>query len=180
MTTTRTRRIEPGKAWGGLGGVLAVLLWCGLCLAQMPQNVILMIGDGQGYNSIQATQYFTGAAPVYADFPVKLGMSTYAHGGSYDPDVAWRHFSYVKQKATDSGAAATAMATGVRIYHGAISVDLTKRPLTTIAEVAVQQGKVAGVVTSVPFSHATPAPMAAHNRCGATIRPSPRRCWAAP
>ena len=135
----------------------------GQAAGAMPRNVILMIGDGQGYNTVQATTYFTGAAPVYAGFPVKVGMSTYPLGSGYDPQAAWRHFAYVRQKATDSGAAATALATGVKTYNGAVSVDATKRPLTTVAEVAVEQGKAAGVVTSVPFSHATPAAMAAHN-----------------
>lgn len=132
-------------------------------LARMPQNIILMVGDGQGYNSVQATTYFTGRAPVYAGFPVKVGMSTYAVGGGYDPRAAWQQFTYVNQQATDSGAAATALATGVKTSNGAISVDPTGRPLPTIAEVAVQRGKAAGVVTSVPFSHATSAAMAAHH-----------------
>jgi alkaline phosphatase len=154
---------KPRKFLASLVGVLAVLFWCGLCPGQMPHNVILMVGDGQGYNSVQAAAYYAGAAPAYTAFPVKLGMSTYPHGGGYDPRAAWQEFDYVRQGATDSGAAATALATGVKTYNGAISVDPTRRSLTTIAEVAVQQGKAAGVVTSVPFSHATPAAMAAHN-----------------
>jgi alkaline phosphatase len=148
----------------GLFWVWAVLvLGVGLGLAAMPRNVILMIGDGQGYNTIQAAAYFKGSPPVYEAFPVRYGVSTYPHGGGYDPQAAWGNFAYVKSGAVDSAAAATAMATGVKTHNGAISMNNAKQRLKTIVDLAKEAGKAAGVVTSVPFSHATPAAMAAHN-----------------
>jgi alkaline phosphatase len=148
----------------GLFGLVTVLVLCaGLCLAQMPQNVILMIGDGQGYNSVQATAYFKGNRPVYEAFPVRYGVSTYPFKGEYDSGKAWQNFDYVKSRATESAAAATAMATGKKTYNGAVSVNPYKKNLPTIVEIASQQGKATGVVTNVPFSHTTPAAMAAHN-----------------
>lgn len=143
--------------WAVLG------LWAGLALAQMPRQIILMIGDGQGYNTIQAAAFFKGSPPVYEAFPVRYGVSTYPDGGRYDPQAAWRNFQYVKSGAVDSAAAATAMATGVKTSNGMVGMNNAKHRLKTIVDLAAAAGKATGVVTSVPFSHATPAAMAAHN-----------------
>jgi alkaline phosphatase len=83
------------------------------------------------------------------------------HG--YDPAAAWRDFDYVKWPYTDSAAAATAMATGVKTYSGAIGVDVAGRPLKNAIEAAEERGMATGVVTSVQWSHATPAGFLAHN-----------------
>jgi len=129
--------------------------------------VILFIADGCGFNHMEAASLYAFGLPeaqIYARFPVKYAMSTYPAGGSvYDPHSAWQIFSYVEEGATDSAAAATAMSTGVKTYNGAINVDLKKNRLTTSFEAAEQHGKSTGIVSSVHFSHATPACFAAHN-----------------
>jgi alkaline phosphatase len=135
----------------------------GLALAQMPKNVILMVGDGQGYNTVAATALFRGEASIYESFQVQYGVSTFPANGSYNPKKAWKSFDYVKSGTTDSAAAATAMASGVKTYNGAIGVDTERHILSNLVEVASSEGKATGVVSSVPFSHATPAAMAAHN-----------------
>lgn len=143
-----------------------------LCLASFsfastPKNIILMISDGCGFNHIAAASlYEHGRTDVqtYEQFPVRYGMSTYsARGIGYDPNLAWSDFDYVRQKPTDSAAAATAMATGAKTYNGAIGVDTNKVRLRNIIELAEDLGKSTGVITSVPFSHATPAGFVAHN-----------------
>jgi len=59
-------------------------------------------------------------------------MSTYSSDGwGYDPALAWSDFNYVKVRYTDSAAAATAMACGVKTYDAAIGVDATANPLRT-------------------------------------------------
>jgi len=69
--------------------------------------------------------------------------------------------------ATDSAAAATALATGIKTAAGNISWlpgDLQDGKLKTIMELAREQkGTSIGVVTTVPFNHATPAGFLAHN-----------------
>jgi alkaline phosphatase len=55
------------------------------------------------------------------------------------------------------------MSTGVKTYRGAIGVDPAQAPLTHTLELAEALGKSTGVVTSVEFSHATPAGFVAHN-----------------
>ncbi|GAA1768108.1 alkaline phosphatase [Kocuria aegyptia] len=150
-----------------------------------PKNVIVLIGDGMGYNQAAeaslyengtsskqvATDPATGAvtevqgtpSQAHESFPVQVDMQTFASGGSYDPQQVWTDFDYVKNGATDSGAAGTAMATGVKTYNGGIGVDPAGNEIENISERAISMGKAAGVVSSVPFSHATPAAYAVHD-----------------
>lgn len=147
------------------------------------KNVILMINDGASWGTWHAASYWEygklGEQP-YDRFPVKLGMTTYplnfsgsptfsdAMEGSYDPAQAWdvtpipgqlafRGYAYLTHNAVDSAAAGTAMATGVKTYNNSINTDNFGRPLTFITEIARRLGKRTGVVTTVEFSHATPA-----------------------
>jgi alkaline phosphatase len=55
------------------------------------------------------------------------------------------------------------MSTGVATVNGAIGVDRYGRPLEHITQYAEKLGKATGVVTSVPWSHATPAGFMAHD-----------------
>ncbi len=132
------------------------------------KNVILLVGDGRGYNQLLATDYYRGAPAVYEDFPVQLGVTTYPYldpGGppGYDPVQMWQRFDYcLTSTSTDSAAAATAMATGVKTYSGAIGVDHEGNPVRSVTETAELLGKATGVVTTVPWSHATPAAFVAH------------------
>ena len=134
--------------------------------SNVPLNVIVLICDGWGYNHVDAESIYrhgqTGVQ-VYEGFPVQYAMSTFAIGGSYDPQEAWGQFDYQKQKLTDSAAAATAMATGVKTNNGAIGVDATGVPLKNIVQRSEELGKATGVITSVQLSHATPAGFVAHN-----------------
>ena len=131
------------------------------------KNVIVMIGDGYGFNHHTAASYYEygkAARQVYFRFPFQFAMSTYSYFCDYDPVMAWSDFEYVKSCYTDSAAAATAMATGRKTYSSAIGVDLDEKPLQNIMERAERFGKATGVVTSVPFCHATPAGFVAHNK----------------
>lgn len=72
-----------------------------------------------------------------------------------------------KVPATDSASAATAMATGVKTDDGNISWlpgDPYNGKLVTIAEQARAKGLSIGIITTVPFSHATPAAFVSHNK----------------
>ncbi|MHB1035299.1 MAG: alkaline phosphatase [Pirellulales bacterium] len=73
-----------------------------------------------------------------------------------------------KEPATDSASAATAMATGSKTDDGNIawkSGDPDDGALTTIAELLREKkGFSIGIVSTVPFSHATPAAFASHNK----------------
>jgi alkaline phosphatase len=130
------------------------------------KNVIILISDGWGVNQIDAAsmyQYGKTGGQVYEKFPCKTSMSTYMDGGSYDPIARWSDFDYIKSGATDSAAAATTMSTGEKTYKGAIGVDVDKNDIKHALEYAEELGKATGVVSSVEFSHATPAAFVAHN-----------------
>lgn len=154
-----------------LRAVTVLILLAGLSACrsgdEAPRNIILFIADGCGFNHMASASLFVDGRPhaqVYYSFPVQYAMSTHsASGKEYDPQEAWKSFRFVEGGPTDSAAAATALSTGVKTYNGAINVDMDENPLLTICEEAERIGKSTGVVTSVYFSHATPAAFGAHN-----------------
>ena len=76
----------------------------------------------------------------------------------------FRGYQWVKRDYTDSAAAGTALAAGVKTYNNAISWSNRNAPLRPlITDDARRLGMATGVVTSVPFSHATPAVFGANN-----------------
>jgi len=154
-----------------------------------PKNVIVMINDGAGWGTWDATaywQYGSREALPYADF-LHYGMTTYPLNTSrvptrdpaslvgYDPDQAWDTtpidnevlpfvgYRYLATNPTDSAAAGTALSSGVKTYWTAVNTDNYGQPLVFSALVAKRTGRAAGVVTSVPFPHATPAAFAAQS-----------------
>lgn len=58
---------------------------------------------------------------------------------------------------TDSAAAGTALASGVRTYNSAINYSLDGEPVPFLTQQVKALGKRAGVVTTKPFTDATPA-----------------------
>ena len=147
--------------------------WTGA--ADTAKNIILLISDGCGYYHVDAVtlyQYGATGRQVYEYFPHRYAVSTgslFLNGKGttteteYEPDQAWRFFDYVKKHYTDSAASATAMSSGVKTVNGAIGVDAKRQPVRHITEGAKELGKSVGVVTSVQWSHATPAGFVAHN-----------------
>lgn len=129
------------------------------------KNIIVMISDGMGYSQELAGDYyfFGRAGGSFAGMPFKSAMSTYSYYGSYDPSLARASFDYVKKAPTDSAAAATAMSTGLKTYDAGIGVDVDGVPAIHLMQAAEAQGKATGVISSVEFSHATPAAFVAHN-----------------
>lgn len=154
------------------------------------KNVIVMINDGAGWGAWDATaywQYGSREQTPYAEFPIKYAMTTYplntakkaTHNASslvnYDPQKAWdsspnadkelpfNGYAYLATDPTDSAAAGTALASGTKTYNNSINVDNNGKPVNFVTLVAKAQGKATGVVTSVPFSHATPAAFGAQN-----------------
>jgi len=124
-----------------------------------------MIGDGMGPRHVQAIQYYlTGKdSSILSNFPVHGWMTNFSVYGNFSQDSVVADQTYVTRKPTDSAASATAFSTGVKTYDAAIGVNVDQVPLYTICESASDAGKATGVVTTVPFSHATPAGMVAHN-----------------
>ncbi len=85
----------------------------------------------------------------------------------YDKTQMWTDFEYHRNNQsyngfTDSAAAATAMYTGTKTYNSAVSYGVDGSQLKTIAEIAAEKGKATAAISSVQFSHATPAAVYAH------------------
>ncbi len=109
------------------------------------KNVILLIGDGMGEQHIEAGNIYRSN---------KLNMERFAVIG----EVMTRSLT---PGATDSAAAATAMATGVKTYNGRIAYKDGKN-LETVAELAKAAGKKVGMVVTKPVTDATPAAFLSH------------------
>lgn len=144
------------------------LIFCGPSHAAdtaAAKNIIIMIIDGCGFNQIAATDLYQFGhldRQVYEQFPVKAAVSTFSIDGNYDARLAWANFNYVKDNSTDSAAAATALATGHKTTNTMLGMDRDKKPLRNLVEAAHAQGKSSGVITTVPWSHATPAGFVVH------------------
>jgi alkaline phosphatase len=108
-------------------------------------RVILFIGDGVG------TSYWAAAAFAADD----LAVRQFTTMGLVDTRSS-------NSRITDSAAAATAYAAGVKTYNGAIGVDPDSNTVTTVLEVAQQRGMATGLVATSSITHATPAAFAAH------------------
>ena len=116
--------------------------------ALKPKNVILMIGDGMGISQITAGMYKNGN---------KLNLEKFKTLGLH------KSHAY-NDLITDSAAAATAFACGVKTYNGAIGVDIDTLPVKSILEEADDKGLATGMVATSTIVHATPASFVSHQR----------------
>ncbi|NOZ30196.1 MAG: alkaline phosphatase [Chloroflexi bacterium] len=111
--------------------------------------VILFIGDGMG-----EAQRIAGRWSAKGQSG-RLSMEAMPFGG-------WARTASADNAVTDSAAAATALATGVKTNNGMIAVSPAGDPLVTILERAQARGMAVGLVTTTQIAHATPAAFVAH------------------
>ena len=169
MLKTTLRKIKGITALVSV--FLLAVLACGFQTAaeETPRvkHIIVMIGDGMGYNQVLAGSYYRfgeAGGQVYCGFPVQFAVCTSSSSSNqYDPEKAWSDFDFVTINPTDSAAAATAMSTGHKTRNRRIGRKHYSGALENCMERAKEYGMSTGVVTSVPFYHATPAGFAAHN-----------------
>jgi alkaline phosphatase len=111
--------------------------------------IILFIGDGMGIAQRTAARWISvGQNGTLA--MDRMPVSGFIKTASANNPV------------TDSGAAGTAIATGIKTYNNLIGLNPEYLAVPTILEQAKEQGWSVGLVTSVQLSHATPAAFAAH------------------
>jgi len=122
--------------------------------AESPRNIIILFADGAAptqwdfgrYSSrVLRQQPFVTTEVVFLEGT--LGVLGTAPSNAY---------------ATDSAAAASAMATGHKVAIGALSVSPQGKPLPTVMEVARAKGKRIGLVTTATVYDATPAAFSLH------------------
>jgi alkaline phosphatase len=121
------------------------------------QNVILIIGDGMDDQQITAARnYLHGARgkTILDTMPIRSAVQVL----TVDNEDPTQNI-YV----ADSANSATALATGVTTSIGRIATTAkTDKDLTTIIELAEDQGFKTGLVTTASITDATPAAFAAH------------------
>ncbi len=122
--------------------------------ASLPEYDAQSYAASIGYDTLQGG---------YAPYPIDLtGQDSYflTELAGYDLSAYF--------PATDSASAATAMATGFKTNEGNISWlpgDPDNGALLTVAEkMRIHKGFSIGVVSTMPFSHATPAAFVSHNK----------------
>lgn len=114
--------------------------------AKNPKNIIIMIGDGMGFNQVQAALTVNGGELNMAQFPYTGMEKTYSAN------------DYI----TDSAAGGTAIACGVKTNNGMIAVTPDSVAAQSILTVAEKNGLSTGIVVTCNLTHATPATFYAH------------------
>lgn len=129
-------------------------------VAREANNAILMIGDGMGPNHAVGTLFYNslkGTYPDYTEFyatrlPVigqmTTGSVTTTNSGGTTP--------------TDSAAAGTALAAGIKTLNGYVGLDKNKNSIQNIREASEAIGKKTGVMATEPMTGATPASFTVH------------------
>ena len=135
--------------------LIVLLAACGLVFALEPagstvRNVILCIGDGMGLAQVSAARIRVLGA---------LGRLTMESM----PITAVVTTCSADKLITDSGAAATALATGYKTRNGMIAVAPDNTKLRTILEACQAKGLSAGLVATSSITHATPAAFGSHS-----------------
>jgi alkaline phosphatase len=105
-----------------------------------------------------SARHATTQVPSFVYDPMRVWDFTPVAGGPDRYPHFFAGYRWLRETAPDSANTATALFAGVKTYVGAINVDGAGEPLeATLPALARRVGKKVGVVTDVPFVHATPA-----------------------
>ena len=122
------------------------------------KNAVWLIGDGMGPSAISMFMQGVGLAdlPQYPDKQSVLEKFI-------NQSVTGLHFNHTYDTiVTDSACAATQMACGVLSRPDYIGLDFESKPVETILEKALKEGKSVGVISDAYVTDATPAGFLAH------------------
>ena len=111
------------------------------------KNIIMLIGDGMGVSQLYAGMSISRQPFFLEKFPYAGLCKTFSSD------------NYV----TDSAAGGTAIASGEKTNNGMIGVTPDGKPVSSIVEIAHNNGLSTGVVSTSSVTHATPASFVAHN-----------------
>jgi alkaline phosphatase len=126
-------------------GVFYVRLW----VVQKPFGIILFVSDGMIVRHLTAARLYEGGADHHLaieSFPHVALVSNYA-----------RDFAV-----PDAAAATTALATGVKVNHRNVGTDYEGHSLRNILELAREQGRAVGIVTTGELTAASSAAFYSH------------------
>ena len=151
-TPSRTRSVAIAAAAVAVAAVVAALLLLpgddatsGTAATEQryARNVILLVGDGMGAAHRELGR-LTSVGPAGELAMNKLEVAGLVHTGS-------------TETVTDSAAAATAMATGVKTDNEAIGVDPEGNEVESVLDRAREVNRSTGLVTTSEITDATPA-----------------------
>lgn len=116
--------------------------------------IFYIIGDGMGINQVRGTEIYNEAKGQtseearlsFTQFPVQGFMTS--HSGT----------SYV----TDSAAAGTALATGIKARNDQLGLNVEEQPYASLVDIALEQGYKTAIISNVAANHATPTVFFAH------------------
>ena len=112
------------------------------------KNVILLIGDGMGFAQVsmaRAKAVGINGRLYMEKLPVQGEITTHSESGL-----------------TDSAAAGTALACGVKTHNKTIGMNAVGKACQSILEAAKEKGNKTALVVTSTISHATPASFASH------------------
>ena len=113
------------------------------------RNIILIIGDGMGENQVEVAKMLL----------LKEGENFDLDKAEYRSEIIT---SCLNNYVTDSGAAATAYATGIKTNYETIGKDKDGKDLKTILDYAYEAGYKTGLITDKDLGDATPAAFSVH------------------
>jgi alkaline phosphatase len=122
-----------------------------ICLGSLyskPKNIIIMIADGMGVNTMSF-------GDLIYDISELKKFENYGFVKTASKES--------KYHITDSAAAGTAMSCGQKTYRGIISMDNNGEKLKSIAYLAKEKKKLIGIISNTRITHATPAVFYANN-----------------
>lgn len=118
-------------------------------------NVIYLIGDGMGVWYTSAYRYFSNhSVPPQVDRTIYDEMLVGSASTFPDDD---------ELEVTDSAAAGTALACGIKTYDTAIAVDKQHHPVKSMLDIAKENGYLTGIAVTSHLNDATPAVFVAHS-----------------
>lgn len=121
--------------------LLAAFTLAGSAAAQQPTRLIVIVGDGTGLPHWSALR-LSATEPLAIDRLPAIGLMD---------------TRCICDRTTDSGAAATAFATGRRTRYRMVGTAPDSTPQVSVLEAAEARGLATGMVTTVHITDATPA-----------------------
>lgn len=143
-------RIKKITRWGRMVAVFALTLLLVAPAFSAPRFIFLFIGDGMGFPQVElsdlALQQLEGNQMRIARLPLAGKAQTESANAAI----------------TDSGAAGTALASGIKTNNGVIGRLPDGTPVEPVSLKLLREGMKIAVMASVPANHATPAPFYSH------------------
>ncbi|MGI8641666.1 MAG: alkaline phosphatase [Pyrinomonadaceae bacterium] len=160
-----TRRVETPETWRQNGEAAIEQAKKLKLFKGKAKNVILFVGDGMGVTTITASRILEGQLRGESGEENQLSFEKF-------PSLALSKTYSVDQQTSDSAPTMSAIITGIKTDEGVLSVNqnvvhgdyktVKGNETKSLLEMAEDNGKSTGVVTTARLTHATPGACYAH------------------